>query len=80
LPIIGGFVRWRRLVQFGPAGLVVVLSGVMLAACNYLIPDNAQNRSPNIVDQTQSVDLLPRFPEPSGSATVNHAKDFRGGV
>ena len=58
----------------------MVVSGVMLTACNYLIPDNAQNRSPNIVDQTQSIDLLPRFPEQSGPATVNRSKDFRGGV
>jgi general secretion pathway protein D len=64
----------------GPLGILVAVAGTALAGCNYLIPDNAQNRSPNILDQTQSVDLLPRFPEPSGPATVNRAKDFRGGV
>ncbi|MBI2715621.1 MAG: type II secretion system secretin GspD [Rhizobiales bacterium] len=52
----------------------------MLAACNNLIPDNAQKASPNILDQTQSIDLLPRFPEPSGPATANRSKDFRGVV
>jgi general secretion pathway protein D len=61
-------------------GILVVVAGTALAGCNYLIPDNAQNRSPNILDQTQSVDLLPRFPQPSGPATANRGKDVRSAI
>ncbi|MGZ8445645.1 MAG: type II secretion system secretin GspD, partial [Candidatus Binatia bacterium] len=80
MPIIGDFLRWCRPAQFGPAGIFVVFSGLMLAACNNLILNNAETRSPNILDQTQSIDLLPRFPEQSEPATDNRSKDFRGVV
>ncbi|MBI3703039.1 MAG: type II secretion system protein GspD, partial [Rhizobiales bacterium] len=80
MPIIGGFVRLCRSVRMGPLGILVMVAGTTLAGCNYLIPDNAQNRSPNIIDQTQSIDLLPRFPQPSEPVTANRAKDPRSAV
>jgi len=66
--------------SLGTGGILVVVAGTTLAGCNYLIPDNPQTRSPNILDQTQSLDLLPRFPEPSGPATANRSKDRRAAV
>ena len=53
---------------------------MLLAACNNLIPDGPKTQSPNILDQVQSVDLLPRFPQPSGPATINRSKDTRAVV
>ncbi len=37
-------------------------------------------QSPNISDQVQSIDLLPRFPQPAGSATVDRGRDPRAVV
>jgi general secretion pathway protein D len=57
-----------------------MVSGVLLAACNNLIPDNSQTRSPNILDQVQSIDLLPRLPQSSDTNTVNRSKAARAVV
>ena len=60
--------------------MVFAFAGMLLAACNNLIPDGPKTQSPNILDQVQSVDLLPRFPQSSGPATINRSKSARAVV
>ena len=73
------FVRGCRPLHLGLAGIAIVLTAGLLAACNKLIP-NPKADSPNIQDQVQSLDLLPRFPQPQGPATVDRGKDLRAAV
>ena len=80
LAIIDRNVRKRRLVRLGPVAVAVVVTGVLLAACNYLIPDQPKNQSPNIPDQLQSLDLLPRNPKPSESGTTDRTRTARAVV
>ncbi len=74
----------QRGARFRPlhAGLAVTLFaavGVLAAACNLLTTESEQKRSPNIHDQVNSIDLLPRFPQPMGS-TANRAPNTRATV
>ncbi len=78
LPIIGTFVRWCPSVHLGLAA--AIFGGALLTACNNLIPDSPKTSSPNILDQVQSLDLLPRNPLQSGPATVNRSQDPRAVV
>ncbi len=80
LPIIGRNVRKRRLVRLGLATTAVAVTGILLAACNYLIPDQPKNQSPNVLDQVQSLDLLPRNPKPSESGTTERTRTARAVV
>lgn len=81
MPIIGRFKRSCRPVHLGLAVTIFAFAGV-LAACNNLIPDihDSKQQSPNIHDQVQSIDLLPRFPQAPGSATVNRSQGSRAVV
>jgi general secretion pathway protein D len=80
--IIGRFVRKRRLVHVGLASIVFAAAAALLAACNNLIPDihDPKQQSPNILDQVQSIDLLPRNPKPSDFGTANRARAARAVV
>ena len=78
LPIIGTFVRWCPSFHLGLAA--AIFGGALLTACNNLIPDSSKTSSPNILDQVQSLDLLPRNPLQSGPATVNRSQDPRAVV
>jgi general secretion pathway protein D len=80
VPIIGRFARRCRPVHLGLAAAVFAFTGMLLAACNNLIPESPKTQSPNIHDQVQSLDLLPRFPQSSGPATINRARDPRAVV
>jgi hypothetical protein len=80
LAIIRNVSRWVRPVHFGLSVIIVVFTGMLIAACNTLLPDNPQVRSPDILDQVQSVDLLPRTSQPSGPATLGRSKDPRAAV
>ena len=73
LPNIG-----HRGARFRPlhAGLAVTLFaaiGVLAAACNLLTTESEQKRSPNIHDQVNSIDLLPRFPQPGGPTVADRS-------
>jgi general secretion pathway protein D len=72
--------RYRWLVALGPAAVVLLFAGGLLVGCNNLVPGSGQTQSPNILDQTQSIDLLPRYPQPQGSATANRSKTARAAV
>jgi general secretion pathway protein D len=60
--------------------LALAFVGGVLVACNGLLPESPNNRTPNIVDQVNSVDLLPRFPEPKQSGEVRGGPDPRAAV
>jgi general secretion pathway protein D len=84
LPMMVQFVPRNRLVLLRPAAFVLLFAvllfaGSLLVGCNNLLPDNAK-QSPNVLDQTQSLDLLPRFPQSSGSGTANRSKDARASI
>jgi general secretion pathway protein D len=78
LSIIGPLVRLYPSVRLGLAA--ILLGGVLLAACNRLLPETPNASSPNILDQVQSLDLLPRNPQQTGTATVNRAQDPRAEI
>ena len=81
--IIDRLVRKCRLVHLGLAAIVFAFASVLLAACNNLIPDTVHDpkvQAPNILDQVQSVDLLPRFPQSSEAGTANRARGSRAVV
>ena len=69
-----------RPAQLGLAAAVFAAVGVLVAACNLVTTDAEQNRSPNIHDQVNSIDLLPRFPRPAGPTTVDRSADPRAAV
>jgi general secretion pathway protein D len=69
-----------RPVRCGRAPALFVAIGVLAAACNLVTTDSEQNRSPNVHDQVNSIDLLPRFPQPAGAVTVDRARDPRAAV
>ena len=65
----------------GLAAIAFVAVTGLLAACNNLIPDihDPKQQSPNIVDQIQSIDLLPRNPKTS-DASIDRSKAARAVV
>jgi len=80
LSTIGRLVRRFRPVPLALAVIAFAFSSATLVACSKLIPDGPKTQSPNIIDQVQSVDLLPRYPQPAGPATVNRGKDARAAI
>lgn len=48
--------------------------GVLAAACNLLTTESEQKRSPNIHDQVNSIDLLPRFPQPGAPSAADRSR------
>ncbi len=47
---------------------------MLAAACNLLTTESEQKRSPNIHDQVNSIDLLPRFPQPGGPTVADRSR------
>lgn len=80
MPVIGRFLRKCRRVHLGPAAAAFAVGGILLTACSNLIPDQPKNQSPNIFDQVQSLDLLPRNPKPSESGGFDRSKTSRAVV
>jgi general secretion pathway protein D len=72
--------RRGRLVALAPAVGVLLFAGALLLGCNKLVPGGPQTQSPNILDQVQSLDLLPHSPQPQGSATDNRSKDAHAAI
>jgi general secretion pathway protein D len=69
--------RRSRPAWFGLVAFAFFAAGALLAACSQLIPEGPKTDSPNTHDQVQSLDLLPRFPQPQGPATVDHGRSPR---
>src|SRR5436853_1668110 len=70
-------IRWpqRRLrsVSRGRIVVSVCLLSLAAAACNVLSNED-QRREPDVFDKIRSVDLLPRFPAPTGTATTGRGQ------
>src|SRR5437764_1091737 len=70
-------IRWpqRRLrsVSRGRIILSVCLLALAAAACNVLSNED-QRREPDVFDKIRSVDLLPRFPAPTGTASTSRGQ------
>jgi len=75
LPTIGKLLRHCRPAHLGVAALAFVCAAVSLTACG--LPDihDPKAQSPNVLDQVQSIDLLPRSTRNGSGGTVNRAKD-----
>jgi general secretion pathway protein D len=82
VPNIGRFVRRLRLAHLGLAAIAFISVIGLLAACSNFIPDihDPKQQSPNIVDQIQSIDLLPRNPKTSDTASLDRSKAARAVV
>jgi len=60
-------------VSRGTAVLSVCLLALAAAACNVLSNED-QRREPDVFDKIRSVDLLPRFPAPTGTANTGRGQ------
>jgi general secretion pathway protein D len=56
--------RWSP-IRSGSAIVGFVLASVILAACNLITLDDDPKRPPDAFDRIRSLDLLPRYPDPS---------------
>jgi general secretion pathway protein D len=63
--------RWHP-CRAGRVILSVCLLGLATAACNLYTED--QRREPDVFDKIRSVDLLPRFPAPTGTSTTGRGQ------
>jgi len=54
----------------------VCLLGLATAACNVLSNED-QRREPDVFDKVRSIDLLPRFPQPTGTTSTGRADGVR---
>jgi general secretion pathway protein D len=64
--------RWQS-VSRGRVILSVCLIAAATAACNVLNNED-QRREPDVFDKIRSVDLLPRFPAPTGTTTTGRGQ------
>jgi hypothetical protein len=60
-------------VSRGRVVLSVCLIALATAACNVLSNED-QRREPDVFDKIRSVDLLPRFPAPTGTTTTGRGQ------
>ena len=80
MPVVGNGGKRTSRGKFVLAAAAIAVIGAFGAACNLQTTDSDQNRSPNIHDQVNSIDLLPRFPQPGAPATVNRAPGARAAI
>jgi general secretion pathway protein D len=59
--------RRSRVVTRGRALASVILISIATAACTFLTTDDDPRRPPDVFDQVRAIDLLPRFPKPTGT-------------
>ena len=63
----------RRVRSVSGGRLIVLFSLLALtAACNVLSNED-QRREPDVFDKIRAVDLLPRFPQPTGTTSTSRA-------
>jgi general secretion pathway protein D len=69
-------IRWplpRRAVSRGWALASVVALSAVTAACNFLTTEDDPRRPPDVFDKVRAIDLLPRFPKPTGTTSTGPA-------
>jgi hypothetical protein len=52
---------------------VLALSAIT-ASCNFLTTEDDPRRPPDVFDKVRAIDLLPRFPKPTGTASTGSGK------
>jgi general secretion pathway protein D len=67
--------RQLRSVSRGRLIISICLLAAVTASCNVLSNED-QRREPDVFDKVRAIDLLPRFPQPTGTASTGRA----GGV
>jgi general secretion pathway protein D len=67
---IEGSLRRSRVVTRAWAFASVVLISAVTAACNFLTTEDDPRRPPDVFDKVRSIDLLPRFPKPTGTTAT----------
>ena len=66
----GGFRCRYRVVTRGRALASVILISVATAACNFLTTEDDPRHPPDVFDKVRAIDLLPRFPKPTGTTST----------
>ncbi len=69
--------RRRRNVPRGWAIVSVILLSAVTAACNFLTTEDDPRRPPDVFDKVRAIDLLPRFPQQTGTASTGPADGVR---
>jgi general secretion pathway protein D len=61
--------RRSRVGTRGRALASVVVISLATAACNFLTTEDDPRRPPDVFDKVRAIDLLPRFPKPTGTTS-----------
>ena len=62
--------RRSRAISRGWALAAVLLISAATAACNFLTAEEDPRRPPDVFDKVRAIDLLPRFPKPTGTTNT----------
>ena len=60
----------RRVVSRGRVLASVLALSAITASCNFLTTEDDPRRPPDVFDKVRAVDLLPRFPKPTGTTST----------
>ena len=73
-------IRWpQRRLGSGSGGKLILslcLVALVTASCN-LLSNEDQRREPDVFDKVRSIDLLPRFPQPTGTVSTGRGDGAR---
>ena len=60
----------RRAISRGWVLASVLALSAITASCNFLTTEDDPRRPPDVFDKVRAIDLLPRFPKPTGTAST----------
>jgi len=73
--MLGGWSRFR-VVRGGRAAVLICVAAGAVAACNAITGDDSK-RGPDVFDKVRAIDLLPRFPQQTGTTTTGPTEGSR---
>jgi general secretion pathway protein D len=73
--MLGGRSRFR-VVRGGWAAVFVCVAAIAVAACNAITGEDGK-RAPDVFDKIRAIDLLPRFPQQTGTTTTGPTEGSR---
>jgi general secretion pathway protein D len=73
--MLGGRRRFR-VVRGGWAAILVCVAALAVAACNAITGEDGK-RAPDVFDKVRAIDLLPRFPQQTGTTTTGPTEGSR---
>ncbi|MEA2928645.1 MAG: ral secretion pathway protein, partial [Hyphomicrobiales bacterium] len=73
--MLGGWSR-LRVVRGGRAAILICVAAGAVAACNAITGDDGK-RAPDVFDKVRAIDLLPRFPQQTGTTTTGPTEGSR---